>query len=177
MNIGVGSQNKTKVEAVREVLREYARFANSEVIGIDPMVEQYGHPKDLSVVISGARERAVRAYEGRDYGFGIESGLMAVPEVKSGYVEIAACAIYDGSDTHLGFSQAYEWPRKVIDGILKKGMDGSQALKAAGFTEKQKVGEHEGFVGIFTGGRLNRTEYNKSAVMMALMRLENIEHY
>ena len=38
-------------------------------------------------------------------------------------------------------------------------------------------GEHEGFVGIFAKGRTNRTEYNKGAIMMALMHLENPEHY
>jgi non-canonical (house-cleaning) NTP pyrophosphatase len=65
----------------------------------------------------------------------------------------------------------------VLHGILHEGLDGSQAIRAAGLTEKEKVGEHEGFVGIFTRGRTNRTEFNKAAVVMALMHLENAEHY
>lgn len=92
-------------------------------------------------------------------------------------MEVAVCAIYDGTQIHLGLSQAYEWPKEVLDGILNKGLDGSQAMKAAGITQKEKLGEHEGFVGVFAKGRTNRTEYNKGAIMMALMHLENPEHF
>ena len=92
-------------------------------------------------------------------------------------MEVAVCAIFDGQQIHLGLSPAYEWPKKVFDGIYYKGLDGSQAIKAAGLTELEKLGEHEGFVGIFTKGRTNRTEYNKTALMMALMYLENPEHF
>ena len=56
-------------------------------------------------------------------------------------------------------------------------MDGSQAMRVAGLTHHEKIGEHEGFVGVFTKGRMNRTEYNKAAIMMALMHLENPEHF
>ncbi len=65
----------------------------------------------------------------------------------------------------------------AIEGILHKGLDGSQAMKAAGYTHHEKLGEHEGLVGIFTKGRTNRTEFNKGAVIMALMHLENPEYY
>ena len=60
---------------------------------------------------------------------------------------------------------------------MPEGLDGSQAMKAAGITAKDKLGEHEGFVGVMTKGRINRTGYNKAAVVMALMHLENPEHF
>lgn len=177
MRIGVGSKNKTKVNAVAEILRDYAMFEDAEVVGVDVKIEQFGHPKSLDETVSGAVDRAKQAFKGNDYGFGIESGLMKVPQTKSGYMEVAVCAIYDGEQIHMGLSQAYEWPKKVIEAIVKLGMDGSQAMKAAGLTQHEKLGEHEGFVGVFTKGRSNRTEYNKAAVVMALMHLENPEHY
>jgi non-canonical (house-cleaning) NTP pyrophosphatase len=77
----------------------------------------------------------------------------------------------------MGLSQGCEWPKKVIDAILNRGMDGSQAMKYAGLTSHEKLGEHEGLVGIMTKGRTNRTEYNKTAITMALIHLENPEHY
>ncbi|MEK7093111.1 MAG: inosine/xanthosine triphosphatase, partial [Patescibacteria group bacterium] len=175
MRIGVGSKNKTKVNAVAEILRDYAMFEDAEVVGVDVKIEQFGHPKSLDETVSGAVDRAKQAFKGNDYGFGIESGLMKVPQTKSGYMEVAVCAIYDGEQIHMGLSQAYEWPKKVIEAIVKLGMDGSQAMKAAGLTQHEKLGEHEGFVGVFTKGRSNRTEYNKAAVVMALMHLENPE--
>ena len=177
MNVGVGSKNKTKVVAVAELLQKYPMFEGVEVEGVDVTVELYGHPKSLEDTVAGAVDRAKQAQVGRDYGFGIESGLMAVPQTKSGYMEVAVCAIYDGMRTHLGLSQAYEWPTKVINAILNDGLDGSQAMKAAGLTQHEKIGEHEGFVGVFTKGRTNRTEFNKAAITMALMHLENPEHY
>lgn len=177
MKVGVGSKNKTKVDAVANLLRDYSIFEGAEVAGVDVKIEQFGHPKNLDETVEGAVDRAKQAYVGNDYGFGIESGLMKVPQTKSGYMEVAVCAIYDGTQVHLGLSQAYEWPKEVLDGILNKGLDGSQAMKAAGITQKEKLGEHEGFVGVFAKGRTNRTEYNKGAIMMALMHLENPEHY
>ena len=177
MKVGVGSKNKTKVDAVAEILRDYPLFAGAEVCGVDVKIEQFGHPKSLDETVAGAVDRAKQAFAGHEYGFGIESGLMKVPQTKSGYREVAVCAIYDGKQIHMGLSQAYEWPKKVVEAILHKGMDGSQAMKAAGLTQHEKLGEHEGFVGIFTKGRMNRTAYNKAAVVMALMHLENPEHY
>lgn len=177
MKVGVGSKNKTKVNAVAEILKDYPMFEGADVIGVEVRIEEFGHPKSLEETVAGAVDRAKQAYAGHDYGFGIESGLMAVPQTKTGYMEAAVCAIYDGKQIHMGISQAYEWPQKVLDGILKEGLDGSQAMKAAGLTQHEKLGEHEGFVGIFAKGRTNRTEYNKGAVIMALMHLENPEHY
>jgi inosine/xanthosine triphosphatase len=177
MKVGIGSKNITKINAVAELLQDYPLFAGAEVAGVDVQIEQFGHPKSLAATVDGAVNRAKQAYVNRDYGFGIESGLMPVPQTKSGYMEVAVCAIYDGQQIHLGLSPAYEWPKKVLDKILHEGLDGSQAMKAAGLTQHEKLGEHEGFVGIFTKGRTNRTEYNKAAVVMALMHLENPEYY
>ncbi len=177
MKVGIGSKNKTKINAVTELLKDYPMFDSAEIIPLDVKIDQFGHPKSLEEIVNGAINRAKHAYVGNDFGFGLESGLMRVPQTKSGYMEVTVCAIYDGKQIHMGLSQACEWPKKAIDAILNKGMDGSQAMKAAGFTEHEKLGEHEGLVGIFTKGRTNRTEYNKTAIVMALMHLENPEHY
>ncbi|OGI95839.1 hypothetical protein A2917_01165 [Candidatus Nomurabacteria bacterium RIFCSPLOWO2_01_FULL_42_17] len=177
MKIGVGSKNKTKVGAVANLLGDYPIFHGAEIISVEVKIDEFGHPKSLEETVAGAIDRAKQACKGHDYGFGIESGLMKVPQTKSGYMEVAVCAIFDGKQIHMGMSQAYEWPKKVIEKILHDKMDGSQAMKATGITHHEKLGEHDGFVGIFTKGRLDRTEYNKAAVVMALMHLENPEHY
>lgn len=177
MKVGIGSKNKTKVNAVSDLLKDYPMFKGADVFSVNIKVEEFGHPKNIDETVAGAINRAKQAQKDNDYGFGIEGGLMAVPQTKSGYMEVAVCAIYDGKQVHMGLSQACEWPKKAIEGILHKGLDGSQAMKAAGFTQHEKLGEHEGLVGIFTKGRTNRTDFNKGAVLMALMHLENPEHY
>lgn len=177
MKIGVGSKNRTKINAVKELLLDYPMFENAEVIGVDVKVEEFGHPKSLDETVAGAVDRAKQSYLNNDYGFGIEGGLMVVPQTKSGYMEVAVCAIFDGKQIHLGLSEACEWPKLAIDAILNKGMDGSQAMKAVGLTSHEKLGEHEGLISILTKGRMNRTTFNKSAVKMALLHLENPELY
>lgn len=177
MKIGVGSKNKTKVSAVEEMLKEYPMFKDAQVLGIAVRVEEFGHPKNIDETVAGAIDRAKQAQEGNTYGFGIEGGLIEVPYSKTGYMEVAACAIFDGERVHLGLSPACEWPSAVIDGILNKGLDGSQAMKAASITDEEKLGESRGFIDLVTKGRMDRTAFNKTAVMMALVHLENPEHY
>ncbi len=177
MKVGVGSQNKTKVGAVAEVLQDYPLFESAQVEGMAILIEEFGHPKSLDATVAGAIDRAKQAYAGNDYGFGIEGGLIEVPYSKTGYMEVAACAIFDGEQIHLGLSPACEWPRDVVDGIVNKGLDGSQAMKAAGITGEVKIGENKGFIDIVTKGRMDRTAFNKAAIMMALIHLENPEYY
>lgn len=177
MRIGVGSKNKTKVTAVEESIAGYPLFADAIVEGVSVQVEEFGHPKNLEETVSGAIDRAKQAYPGHTFGFGIEGGLMEVPHTKSGYMEVAACAIYDGTTIHLGLSPACEWPKSVTERILTEGLDGSQAMKAEGLTSEDKIGSQKGFIDIVTKGRMDRTTFNKMAVMMALAHLENPELY
>lgn len=152
-------------------------FAGADVRGMDIQIEQFGHPKTLEETVDGAIDRAKQAYVGNNYGFGMESGLMAFPHSKSGHMEICVCAIYDGKDIHMGTTPACEWPKKVIDLILNKGLDGSQAMKAAGITFHEKLGEQNGYIGLFTDNRMDRKEYNKTAVIMAMMHLTHPDHF
>lgn len=177
MRIGVGSKNKTKVTAVEESIAGYPLFADATVEDVSVQVEEFGHPKNLEETVSGAIDRAKQAYPGHAFGFGIEGGLMEVPHTKSGYMEVAVCAIYDGTKIHLGLSPACEWPTSVTGRILTEGLDGSQAMKAAGLTSEEKIGSEKGFIDIVTRGRMDRTGFNKAAVMMALVHLENPELY
>ncbi|MDO8601646.1 MAG: DUF84 family protein [bacterium] len=176
MKVNVGSKNKTKIDAVTEVFKTSALFAGAVVEGIEVNVEQFGHPKTLKETVEGALNRSRKAFVDCQYSVGIEGGLMEVSYTKSSVMEVTACAIYDGKRFHLGLSPAFEWPKKVTELILG-GMDGSQALKEAGFTNHPKIGTAEGGISILTHGRVNRKEYTKSAVQMALIHLENPEHF
>jgi inosine/xanthosine triphosphatase len=177
MKLKVGSNNKTKIQAVEEAIKGCEIFMGAKVIPVSVEVEEYGHPKNLKSIVDGAIDRAKQAFQNCKYSFGIEGGLMEVPKSKTGFMEVAVCAIYDGKNLHLGLSPAYEWPKKVTDGIVNKGLDGSQALREAGITDHEKIGTEKGGVHILTHGTMDRTEYNKLSVVMALIHLENPEHF
>lgn len=177
MKINVGSKNNTKINAVKEAVAVSEMLKNFEVIVFPVEVPEFGHPKSLQESVDGAIARAKKSFQDCQYSFGIEGGLMAVPETKTGFMEVGVCAIYDGTNIHLGLSPAFEWPKKVLDKILNEGLDGSQAVKAAGLTEEEKLGANGGIIRLLTRSQVDRTLYNKLAVIMALIHLENAEHY
>ena len=176
MKINVGSKNPAKIEAVAEIVKEYPNLAHADVSGVEVSSDVSHQPKSLEETIRGAMNRAKNAFENCDYGIGIESGLMQVPHTKSGYMDMCVAAIYDGKEFHLGLSSAWEFPdKKVIESMIKEGIDMNEAVRRAGLTRKPKVGSEEGAIGILTKGRVDRKEYTKQALRMALIHLENFD--
>jgi inosine/xanthosine triphosphatase len=176
MVINVGSSNPTKIAAVANLVTNHKLFQDTVVNGIEVKIEEFGHPKTLKDTILGAKQRAEYSFRDCSYSFGLESGMFKSPDTKSGYFETTACAIFDGKRFHLGLSPSFEWPAAMVDLILA-GSDGSQAFKQIGLTKHQKIGTAEGGIYILTHGKLNRTKLNELAIMMALIHLENPEHY
>ena len=125
MKIIVGSTNKAKIEAVAEILKEYPHLAGAEVFGVSVESGVADQPMSLDETIAGAMNRARNAFKGCDYSIGLESGLMKVPNTKSGYMDFGACAIFDGEEFHLGLSSMWEFPDKrimelIVDGGLEE---------------------------------------------------------
>lgn len=171
MKIIVGSKNPIKIAAVAESLVLYPHLAGAAVLGMEIFSGVSDQPKTLPETVQGAMNRAKGAFKDCDYGFGIESGLMDVPNTKSGFMDVCVCAIYDGVEYHLGLSSAWEAPKQVME-YIKKGFDMNQAAFKAGLTNDPKVGFSEGLIGIVTKGRLTRKEYTKEAIRTALIHLE-----
>jgi len=177
MKVNIGSKNKTKVEALEEILKDYSDFSNVEIIAKSVDSNVSNQPKSLDETIKGAISRAKNVFEDCEYGFGLESGLMTVPETKTGYMDITVCAIFDGKTFCLGMSSAFEYPIQVTKYVLEKNVELSDAFRELGFTTKQKIGEEEGIIGVLTKGKYNRKAYTKEAIRMALVHLENKELY
>lgn len=179
MRIHVGSKNITKVQGVRDTVRLYpALFPDPEVIGVEVDVELFGHPKNLDETIQGAIERARLAHGDCAYSIGLEGGLIEVPHTVSGYMEVGACAIYDGTRFVLGLSPAFEWPKAVNDMIISGEADASTAFKKLGFTQHEKLGAVEGgAIGLLTDGRMSREEFSKYSIMMAIVHLDKPHMY
>lgn len=173
MTITVASNNKVKVSAVTEIIKEYPHLAHARVATIKTSSGVADQPKSLEETMRGATNRARDAWGNCDYSIGLESGLMHVPGSKTGYMDVCVCAIYDGKEFHFGLSSAWEFPKKeVLDLILNKGLDMNQAMNKAGLTNNPRIGSEEGAIGFFTKGRLDRKEYTKQALRVALIHLE-----
>ncbi len=174
--INVGSLNKTKIAAAENVLLKSDLFRGAKVKGVDIHHEEFGHPKSIEDTIKGAKDRAMAVFEGSDLSVGLEAGLILAPGTKTGYLETTVCALYDGSEFAIGTSPSFEWPQSVTKLILN-GLDGSQAFKKVGLTTQEKIGTAEGAIYTLTHGKVTRTNLNELAITMALVRLENPDHY
>jgi inosine/xanthosine triphosphatase len=179
MKINVGSKNLTKIRAVEESVALYPDlFPDPEVVAVDVDVELYGHPKSINETVDGAIDRAKKAFSGCDYSFGIEGGLMQVPQTKTGFMEVGACAVFDGKDFCVGLGPAYEWPIKVTEKILNNSTDASSAFNQLGYTKHEKLGAQPGgIIGHLTEGRLTREDFTRYSIIMALIQLEKPDYY
>lgn len=174
MKINVGTKNPAKVGALKELIQDYPLLKNSEIFPKEVTSNVSNQPKSLDETMRGAMSRAKGSFSDCDFSFGIESGLMEVPHIKTGYMDVCVCAIYNGKDFFFGLSSAWEAPKKIADYILKEGLDMNEAALKAGLTNNPKVGSSEGLIGIMTKGRLTRKEYTKEAIRTALIHLEPV---
>lgn len=170
--VKIGSQNPVKVEALRETILDYPQLAELEVQAVDVSSGVYKQPKSLEETIEGAINRAKNAFGDCRYSFGVESGLMAVPYTKTGYMDVCVCAIFDGNEYHLGLSSAWETPKRVAQYMLDEGLDMNEAAYKAGLSDNPRVGYAGGLVGIMTKGRITRKEYTKEAIRMAMIHID-----
>lgn len=177
MKVRVGSKNQNKLNGVRDAFSRYYSTECLTVESADVHVEEFGHPRNLKETVEGAIRRAKAAFADCDLAVGIESGLMEVPHTKTGYMESTICALYDGKECYLGFGTAFEWPIDVTDAILNKGLDGSQAMREAGYTGSEKIGAQEGAVFALTNGRGDRRTQVEQATIMALVHIVHPEFY
>ena len=176
MKIAVASKNPNKIAAVEETLQDYAHLKDAVVEGMDTATTVSDQPRSIEEVVEGAVQRARNVYEGHDYSVGLESGLIAIPQTKSGYLDVAICAIYDGKEMHIGMSPGFETTDPAIfRSVIEDGIDLSEATKRAGLTKSEYVGWEGGIVGIITKGRMDRKAQLKQAVLMALIHLDPLD--
>ena len=177
MRINIGSTNPIKVQAVEEILQEYEKFKNAKIMYSRTRSGVSEQPMSLGETVTGAINRAKKAYNYCDISFGIESGLMEFPESNTGYINHCIAIAYDGKHFYPGTSSGFEFPIEVVKRILHQDLDANQAAKKEGITDKDKLGSEEGLVGILTQGKVTRKDYIKQAIRMALIPILNPKLY
>lgn len=178
MLIHVGSENPVKIQAVQLALQNYERFKWAEIKGVKVHSGVSPQPKNILETLAGAEKRAKEAFHDCDYSVGLESGTIILPShPEPRYLEQTICAFYDGKETGLGFSPAFEIPFVIAGMLREENLDLEQACLRAGLTHNPRVGQAEGIIGILTHDIVDRTAYTIPAIQMALTRLQNPELY
>ncbi|MBU0613933.1 inosine/xanthosine triphosphatase [Patescibacteria group bacterium] len=174
MKINIGSRNPNKVDAVRDILDDYLIFREAEVEGINVETGVRNQPMSLQETVLGATSRAKNAFLECDYSIGLESGIIEVPETKSGFMNVAVCCIYNGKDVAIGVSSMFEIPSSAMI-YIKNGDELQTAVNKAGFTTDKKIGSNGGIISIFSDGYIHRKDLSAQAVRSAMIHLQHPE--
>lgn len=169
----MGSTNPIKLDAVRLAFEDSGRFGTIEVKGCEVASGVREQPITLEETLRGAITRAQSAFADCALSVGIEDGLFAVPYTQSGYMNVCACVIFDGTREHVGLASAFEYPAEVTRFVIEEGLDVTQAFVKSGLSNNDRLGAAEGAIGVLTRGRLTRRDYARQAVDMALLHVPN----
>jgi len=165
LRVAVGSTNKVKVDAVRNIFTQ--AFGLVEVVSVDPGHGIENQPQEGRVV-EGALRRAENALKatGSDFGVGVEAGLFMNAHVGK-RLDVQYCAIVDSSGRMtMGHGPGFEYPPQVIDAVMKGATVGDTMSALTGI---ESIGRNQGSVGYLSDGLIDRTSLTEIAVVMALI--------
>jgi inosine/xanthosine triphosphatase len=149
MKIAIGSLNKTKVGAVRNVLTD------EELISVSVPSGVADQPFSDEETMRGAMNRAKNALQktGADVAIGLEGGVV---ETEHGLFlcNWGALAAQSGV-TLLAGGARIKLPDEFLM-PLKQGKELSEVMDE--YTKRKDIRSNEGAVGIFTSGYVNREE-------------------
>ncbi len=142
---------------------------------VDPGVPP--QPIGLSVIVSGARNRARQAIESNAdcfFGVGLEAGIYELEGIVMD-VQIAYIVDRNGRES-IGASPSFpippEFGKKLISGEARE----LEVLVDNHYGTKD-IGEKGGFIKLLTRGAVTREDLTKYAVIMALIPWINTELY
>jgi len=180
MLIRVGSVNPTKVAAVEEYFFDanISLSKGERVEAVDVLSEVREQPVGLGEITHGANNRACSAKGAADLGVGIESGIIDAPYTGSGYMNVVICSLYDGTgDFKIGMGSGFEVPKEAIKIYFRDGVDLSEAFRRGEFTTEEKIGYGKGLVHTLTSGKLDRKQYIRQAIEMAMVQYRHPKWY
>jgi inosine/xanthosine triphosphatase len=182
LRVCVGSENPAKLHAVRLGLTPF--FSDLELIAVAAASGVSEQPIGFDEIVCGARNRARRSYaEGRgqcDLGVGLEDGLVPIAALRSGYVNMGCCVLFDGKQEATGFSSGFEYPEPCVTAAtgfhrvpIGDAFDRLFATRARRFD----AGREKGNIGRLTQGVLDRSSYGSHAVICAMVRFLHSDLY
>lgn len=165
VRVAVGSTNRVKVDAVRNVFAQV--FGLVEVEGVDVAHGTDRQPVDDRIV-EGALNRARGALEAGDFDFGvgIEAGIVE-DSIMRRHVDVQYCAIMDSSgQVTMGHGPGFEYPPLVTRAALGGRPVGETMASVTGVED---IGRTTGSIGYLSDGLIDRTSLSEIAVLMAMI--------
>jgi len=165
VKVAVGSTNKVKVDAVRNIFTQ--AFGLVEVQAVETEQSVGRQPLEVKT-IEGAIQRARQAIQlaDADIGVGVEAGLFYNKTLDK-YLDIQYCAIVDSSGRMtVGHGPGFEYPPEVVEAVLAGATVGDTMSDITGI---ERIGHTTGSIGYLSDGLIDRTSLTEIAVLMALI--------
>ena len=175
MLVIVGSKNPVKISAVENAFGQYFETFTVESIEVASGVKE--QPTEMEEIVQGAKNRAKNAFETKkcDFSVGIEAGIFRVSGSKTGWVDTAAVAIFNGKEFYLGFTPMFEYPKKIVEKALEeKSTTGEAMEKIYGIKNPART---EGAIGWITKGKMTREQLHEYGVICALAGIVSKEKF
>ena len=165
----IGSRNPVKINCVREILQTVYPNQVFDYHGLSVPSGVADQPMTDEETLKGAVNRAknVQQKDDADYYVGIEGGIADDGEIMTAFAWVVII-----SDRKIGKARTstFELPPKIAE-LVREGVELGHADDQVFKRENSK--EKDGAVGILTAGILDRKEYYKQAVLLALVPFIN----
>jgi len=173
LRIRLGSLNRAKIEALRLGLAPFFEQVEVEPVAVESKVSE--QPRGFQEILCGARNRARQSFASGncELAAGIEDGLVEVPGVSSGYMNIGYCVLFDGTSESVGLSAGFEYPPVCVAQATGENRVPIGRAFDACFRPPPDWPDPcpgEGNIGRLTGGMLTRSHYGAQAVTCAFVR-------
>lgn len=167
----MGSPNPVKVRAVENAFKSY--FKDIHVSSLDVGSGVKAFPDSEELILRGALNRAKSAFgEEFDFSVGIEGGVVFFD---GRWYDRNYVVVFDGSETGIGSSSAYEVPKHLVEGVDSESDESKKIIdKALGVED---VFTKQGVIGVLTREVIDREKLFTDAVVCALTRFLNKEYY
>ncbi len=190
MIIGIGSNNKTKIEACKNALEKLITAFNYPVKSESIVYYHRGTqtsvpdmPLRQNETIIGARERAFFVHKtlsdegiNIDYAIGLEGGVYRLMSDHDAQTPLNAFLenwvyVFNGSTGFYGSSASLPIPKKIQHDLYKNGTELANIIDR--FSGKHDVRSNEGAFGILTHNLIKRSESFESAIINAFIPFFN----
>ena len=161
LDVSVGSMNRVKVEAVRNVMERIYGDVRITPVKVPSGVPDQPFEDETE---QGAENRARAALGDHDLSVGIEAGVF---EQHDGLYDIQKCCIIDSDGrTSRGQGSGFRYPDEVAD-LVRSGHTVGDAFRA--LYGKSEIGKNGGAIGMLSNGLLDRESLTEQAVMAAMI--------
>lgn len=173
--ICLGTQNPSKISGIMRAFS--AVFGNVDLVPVGASTHIPPQPMGLSIIVEGARRRAIKALEGVggcDMGVGVEAGLYML----EGYVfdvQVVYIITADGSES-FGLSPSFMIPGPFAKALILGEERELESVADRHFNTRD-IGSKGGLIRLLSRSLVTREDLTYYAALMALIPLTNKDVY